>query len=191
VQLHTVAIVAPRIVYGVPYVLQFCGSQECRAECGARFCGKRLPQRLTPVQSIDVRHPTKKQGAQLCGCQHRVVLNDGCPEWNPYTEQFHLSCHCAIWQSSITTCFSQFLKTGLCTTISCNFIFYPGALVFFRKHVRALELGFYTSRRCTVQLKHNHHHSLYYNLLSGTDECHPTHTLQVTAVLPLLCIQLL
>ena len=33
------------------------------------------------------------------------------------------------------------------------FNFHPGALVLFRKHVvRALELGFYTSRRCTVQL---------------------------------------
>ena len=82
-QLHTFAIVAPRIVYGVPNVLQFCGSQECRAECGARFCGIRLPQQLTNVQSIDVRHPAKKQGAQLCGCQHAVVLNDSCPEWNP------------------------------------------------------------------------------------------------------------
>jgi len=44
--LHTVVIVAPRIVYGVPNVLQFCGSQECRAECGAWFCGIRLPQQL-------------------------------------------------------------------------------------------------------------------------------------------------
>ena len=68
---------------GVPNVLQFCGSQECRAECGARFCGICLPQQLTPVQSIDVLHPAKKQGAQLCGCQHGVFLNDGCPEWNP------------------------------------------------------------------------------------------------------------
>src|SRR5215469_459764 len=68
-------------------------------------------------------------------------------------EQFHPSCHCVLWQRSITTCFSQSLKTGLCTTTSCNFNFYPGALVFFRKHVvRALELGFYTSRRCTMQL---------------------------------------
>jgi len=83
VQLHTVAIVAPRTVYGVPNVLQFCGSQECCAECGARFCGIRLPQQITPVQSIEVRYPSKKQGAQLCGCQHGVVLNDGCPEWNP------------------------------------------------------------------------------------------------------------
>ena len=59
----------------------------------------------------------------------------------------------AIWQSSITTCFSQSLKTGLCTTTSCNLNFYPGALVFFRKHViRALELGVYNSRRCTMQL---------------------------------------
>jgi DNA mismatch repair protein MutS len=33
----------------------------------------------------------------------------------------------AIWQSSITTCFSQSLKTGLCTTTSCNFNFHPGA----------------------------------------------------------------
>jgi hypothetical protein len=61
--------------------------------------------------------------------------------------------HNAIWQSSITICFSQSLKTGLCTTTSFNFNFHPGALVLFRKHVvRALELGFYTSRRCTIQL---------------------------------------
>jgi len=78
-----------------------------------------------------------------------AVLN-GIP---PFTEQFHPSCHCVIWQSSITTCFSQSLKTGLCTTTLGNFNFYPGALVLFRKHVvRALELGFYTSRRCTMQL---------------------------------------
>ena len=82
-QLHTVGIVAPQTVYGVPNVLQFCGSQECRAECGAWFCGIRLPQQLTPVQSINIQHPAKKQGAQLCGCQHGVILNDGCPEWNP------------------------------------------------------------------------------------------------------------
>ena len=41
----------------------------------------------------------------------------------PFTEQFHPSCHCAIWQSSITTCFSQSLKTCLCTMTSCNFNF--------------------------------------------------------------------
>ena len=70
-------------VYGVPNVLQFCGSQECRAECGAWFCGICVPQQLTPVKSIDVRHPAKKQGAHMCGCQNGVVLNDGCPEWNP------------------------------------------------------------------------------------------------------------
>ena len=68
---------------GVPNVLQFCDSQECRAKCGARFCGIRLPQQLTPVQSIDVRHPAKKQGAQSCGCQHGVLMKDGCLEWNP------------------------------------------------------------------------------------------------------------
>jgi len=78
-----------------------------------------------------------------------AVLN-GIP---PFTKQFHPSCHFAIWQSSITTCFSQSLKTGLCTTTSCNFNFYPGALVLFHKHVvRAPELGFYTSRRSTMQL---------------------------------------
>ena len=38
---------------------------------------------VTPVQSIDFRHTAKNEGAQLCGCQHGVVLNDGCPEWNP------------------------------------------------------------------------------------------------------------
>ena len=78
-----------------------------------------------------------------------AVLN----EIPPFMEQFHPSCHCAIWQSSITTCFSQSLKTGLCITTSCNFNSYPGALVLFCKHVvRELELGFYTSRRCTMQL---------------------------------------
>ena len=45
------------------------------------------------------------------------------------------------------------LKTVLCPSTSCNFNFYPGALVLFRKHVvRAFELVFYTSRRCTMQL---------------------------------------
>jgi hypothetical protein len=43
-----------------------------------------------------------------------AVLN-GIP---PFTEQFHPSCHCAMWQS--ITCFSQYLKTILCTTTSCN-----------------------------------------------------------------------
>jgi hypothetical protein len=71
---HTVAIVAPRTLYGVPNALQFCGIQEYRAECGARFCDICLPQQLTPA---------KKQEAELCGCQYGVVLNDGCPDWHP------------------------------------------------------------------------------------------------------------
>ena len=66
-----IAIVAPRTVYGVPNVLQFCGSQECRAECGARFCGIRLPQQLTPVQSINVRHPARSKELNC------VVVNMG------------------------------------------------------------------------------------------------------------------
>ena len=63
--------------------------------------------------------------------------------------------HCATvrYGKAASPRFSQSLKTGLSTTTSSNFNFYPGALVLFRKHVvRALELGFYTSRRCTMQL---------------------------------------
>lgn len=129
--------VTPRTLCGVPNALQFCGIQECRAECGAQFCDIRLPQQLTPAQPIDDRHAAKKQGAELCGCQYGVVLN-GIP---PFTEQFHPSCHCAIWQSIITTRFSQSLITVLCTTTSCNFNFYPGALFFCNHVVRVLELG--------------------------------------------------
>jgi hypothetical protein len=99
-------------------------------------------------------------------------------------EQFHPSCHCAIWQRSITTCFSQYLKTGLCSVTSCNFNFYPGALVFLRKHVvRALELGFYTSRRCTMQL--NQTQPSPRTVLLQLNFCYQVQT----TVLPLLCIQ--
>jgi hypothetical protein len=48
----------------------------------------------------------------------------------------------------------------LCTTTSCNFNFYPGALFLFRKHVKALELGSCTSRRCTMQLNETQPESL-------------------------------
>jgi hypothetical protein len=34
------------------------------------------------MQPIDNRHPAKKQGPKLCGCQHGVILNDSCPEWH-------------------------------------------------------------------------------------------------------------
>jgi hypothetical protein len=77
------------------------------------------------------------------------VLN-GIP---PFMKQFYPSCHCAMWQSSITTCFSQSQITGLCTTTLCNFNFCPGALFSFRKNVvRVLELDSCISRRCTMQL---------------------------------------
>lgn len=51
------------------------------------------------------------------------------------------------------TWFQGLREAGLRTTTSCNFIFYPEALVFLRKHVaRAFKLGFYTSRQCAMQL---------------------------------------
>ena len=98
---------------------------------------------------------SKKQGAELCGVQHGVVLNDGCPEWKPSIHGKNSAIVPLIDMAniSITTCFSKSLKTGLCFTTSWNLNFYTGALVLFRKHiVRALELDFYTSRRCTMQL---------------------------------------
>lgn len=44
----------------------------------------------------------------------------------------------------------------------CNFNFYPGSLIFFYKHVGALEMGFYTSRRHTMQLNRTQPSSLHY-----------------------------
>jgi hypothetical protein len=74
----------------------------------------------------------------------------------PSRSNFTHCCHCVIRQSSITTCFSQSLMIALCTTMSYNFNFYPGALYLFHKHVvRVLELGSCTSRWCTVQLRHS------------------------------------
>jgi hypothetical protein len=83
VQLHNIATVAPQTLHGVPNALQFCGILECCVECGAWFCSICLSQQLTPAQPTDGRHPAKKQGTELWGCQDGVILNDRCPEWHP------------------------------------------------------------------------------------------------------------
>ena len=90
----------------------------------------------------------------MCGCQHWVVLNDGCPEWNPYLHRT-ISPIVPLWNMAKQHhhMLLAVLENRFVHTTSCNFNFYPGALVLFRKHVvRELELGFYTSRRCTMQL---------------------------------------
>ena len=46
-----------------------------------------------------------------------------------FSECFNPSCHCAILQHCIATCFMQSLKTFLCTTTSCHFNFDPGTLL--------------------------------------------------------------
>ena len=56
-----------------------------------------------------------------------VVLN-GVPA---FLEFFNPSCHCAIWQCFIATCFMQSLKTFVCTRTSCHFNFDPGMLLYF------------------------------------------------------------
>ena len=38
-----------------------------------------------------------------------------------FPECFSPSCHCARWQCCIAACFTQSLKTFLCTTTSCHF----------------------------------------------------------------------
>ena len=164
VQLRTVAIVAPQTMYGVPNVLQFCGSQECCAECGAWFCGICLPQQLTPMQSIDVQHPAKKQGAELCGCQHGVVLNDSCPEWNP-------SLHGTILPIVPLWDMAKQHHHMLLAVLENRFV-----------HYNLVQLQFLSRRSSFVNMllgrlnwastfqddaqwnsiKHNHHHSLYH-----------------------------
>ena len=54
-----------------------------------------------------------------------VVLN-GIPA---FLECFNPSCHCAIWQRCIATCFKKSLKTFLCTMKSCHFNFDLGTLL--------------------------------------------------------------
>jgi hypothetical protein len=118
-----------------------------------------------------------------------AVLN-GIP---PFTEQFLQSYHCAIWQSSITTYMLPSLITVLCTMASCNFNFYQWMLYLFHKHdVIVLELGFCTSRWCTMQLNHTQSEPL--NALLQPNFCSPLKMalvppdadFHVTAVLPLL-----
>ena len=120
VRLHSGVIAASRKFHGVFNSLQVCGNPECRAECWAQFCDiPRLPL-VTHSQSIGDQNPTGKQGVQLCcfvlhvrlSCTE-VVLN-GIPV---FPERFNPSCHCVIWQRCIVTCFTQSLKTFLCTKL--------------------------------------------------------------------------
>ena len=90
----------------------------------------------------------------MCGCQHGVILNDSCPEWNP---SLHGTISPIVPLCDMAKQHHHVLLTvlenrfGRYDLVQLNF--YPGALVLFRKHVvRALELGFYTSRWCTMQL---------------------------------------
>ena len=67
-----------------------------------------------------------------------IVLN-GIPA---FPERFNPPCHCAIWERCIATCFTQSLKTFLCTTTSCHINFDPGTLLYFCKRgIRALALS--------------------------------------------------
>ena len=126
-RLHSSAIVAPRKFQGISNALQVCGIPECRTECEAQFCDILRLLLLTQAQYIGDQHPTGKQGIELCCSPHGVVLYRGCPKQHPCLPG--TSCHFAIWQSCITTCFTQSLKTFLCTMNSCHFNFDPGTLL--------------------------------------------------------------
>ena len=74
-----------------------------------------------------------KQGSKGLNC---VVLHVGssCTEVvlnniPAFLEHFNPSCRCAIWQCCIATCFTQSLKTFLCTKTLCHFNFDPGTLL--------------------------------------------------------------
>ena len=90
----------------------------------------------------------------MCGCQHGVVLNDSRPEWNP-------SLHGTISPIVPLCDMAKQHHHMLLAVLENRFVhydlvqlnFHPGALVLFPKHVvRVLELGFYTSRQCAMQL---------------------------------------
>ena len=100
---------------------------ECRTEYEAQFCDILRLLLLTHAQSIGNQHPTGKQGIELCCSPRGVVLYGGYSERHPCLPG--KSCHCAIWQSCITICFMQCLKTFLCTMTSCHFNFDPGTLL--------------------------------------------------------------
>jgi len=90
----------------------------------------------------------------LCGCQHGVVLNDGCLEWNTYLHgtisPIVPPCDMAKQHHHILL---AVLKNRFVHYDLVELQFLSRSIFFFRKHVvRALELGFYTSRRCTLQL---------------------------------------
>ena len=116
VRLHSSAIVAPRKLHGVSNAQQVYSNRECRTQ----FCDiVRLPL-LTGAQSIseELNSVVLYVGSSCTGV--------GCSERHPC---FNPSCHCAIWQRCIATCFTQSLKTCLCTTSSCHFNFDPGTLL--------------------------------------------------------------
>jgi hypothetical protein len=101
--------------------------------------------------------------------RHVVVLNDGCPEWNP-------SLHGTIspivplcdMANNITTCFSQSLETGLCITTSCKINFHPGAwtwLLHFQTMYNATQSNTTITTHCTTATE---------LVLSGTDDSNVT-----------------
>ena len=127
VQLYSDAIVAPRKFHGVSNALQVCSNPECRAECGVQFCDILQLPLLTHRHSsvISMQRGSKELNCvvlHLGSSCMEVVLN-GIPA---FPEHFNPSCHCTIWQCCIATCF---MKTFLCTMISCHFNFDPGALL--------------------------------------------------------------
>ena len=62
---------------------------------------------------------------------------------------FNTSCHRAIWQRCIATCFTQFQKTLLYTTTSCHLNFDPGTLLSFVNMVLGRSHYPYESQRST------------------------------------------
>ena len=77
-----------------------------------------------------------------------VVLN-GIPA---IPKRFNPSCHSAIWQRCIATCFTQFLKTFFCTITSCHFNFDPQTMLYLCKHgLSELTLSLWKSTFYTLQ----------------------------------------
>ena len=112
--------------------LQVSGNSEYHAECGVQYYGILRLQQLTQAQSNSDQHPTGKKAVELCCSPCGVVLYGGCSDEIPaFPECFNASCHYAIYQRCIATCFTRSLKTFLCTMTSCHFNFDSGTLLYF------------------------------------------------------------
>jgi hypothetical protein len=114
----------------------------------------------THSQSIGNQHPAGKQGAEFGGFQHGVVLK-GIPA---FTEHFHPSCHCAIWQRSIATCFTQSLKQSCALRPRATSIFIQERCSSFL-NLSLGRLHYPPALQSTAQcnwITYNCHHSLHY-----------------------------